>query len=76
MMGSSAFRLSNVAVSNADRIANRDEIESGTVGDRRDLIVPSDKAHAILSLPLHLLQKRNRDFAVHSCAPVFRKAPS
>ena len=43
----------------ADRIADRDEIEAGAVGDARDLIIPGDDADALFAVALHLLQRGN-----------------
>src|SRR5580704_4013978 len=39
----------------ADRIADRDEIDAGAVGDARDLIIPGDDADALFAGALHLL---------------------
>src|SRR5262249_37409616 len=49
----------------ADRVADRDEIEAGLVCNARNLIVPSNKADALLPLPLSALQVGNCDLAVH-----------
>ena len=45
----------------AHRIAHRDEIHAGALGDLRDRVVPGDHAHALLSLALHLLKQRDGD---------------
>src|SRR5262249_21126671 len=37
----------------ADRVADRDEIEAGAIGNARNLIIPSDEADAFLPFPLH-----------------------
>jgi hypothetical protein len=34
----------------ADRVADRDEIEAGAIGNARDLIVPGDETNAFLPL--------------------------
>ena len=41
----------------ADRIPDRHEIESGAVGDARELIIPGDDADALFAVALHLLQR-------------------
>src|SRR5487761_1998132 len=52
----------------ADRIADRDEIESGAVGDARELIVPGDDDDALFSLALHLLERGNGDLGGHAAS--------
>ena len=49
----------------ADRVADRDEVKSGAVGDARDLIIPGDEPDAFLAFPLHTLELGNGDFAAH-----------
>ena len=49
----------------ADRIADRDEIDAGAVGDARDRRVPGDHADALLAVALHLLKRGDGDFGGH-----------
>src|SRR4029077_14364856 len=51
----------------ADRIADRDEIDAGAVGDARDLIIPGDDADAFLAVALHLLQRGDGHLVRHAC---------
>ena len=44
-----------------DRIADRNEIGAGALGDPRDLVVPGDEADALLAVALHLLQRGDGD---------------
>src|SRR5262249_15594631 len=57
----------------ADRVADRNEIEAGAIGDAGNLIVPGNEADAFLPVPLHLLQVGNCDLVVHVKAR--RKGP-
>src|ERR1700724_808461 len=55
----------------AARIADRDEIDAGAVGDARDLIIPGDDADAFLAVALHLLKRGNGHLVRHySVRPV------
>ena len=49
----------------ADRVADRDEIEACAVGNAGDLIIPGNDADALVPLPLHLLQVGNSHFVMH-----------
>ncbi len=66
----------------ADRIADRDEIDAGAVGDARDLIIPGDDADALLALALHLRPAREWSSWRPCCplcpdnGPPFSTAPS
>src|SRR6266508_2068938 len=49
----------------ADRVADRDEIDPGAVGDAGELVVPGDHADALSAVALHLLKRGNGHLGLH-----------
>ena len=49
----------------ADRVSDGHDIHPGAIRDARDLIIPSDHAHALSPVALHLQKRGNRNLVRH-----------